>query len=169
MDATNAQPAELDPMLNLLRGKSQRGAPLSPLPGAAIGVLVGMEAGCRPLVLLAEETVARIARSVVDLRRSHIGHEVALVFEDDGRERPIVVGVMRDGEGWSTLPDTSGQVEVDVDGHRMIVSARQELVLRCGAASITLDHEGRITIRGTHVVSHSEGVNRIRGGAVQLN
>jgi len=137
--------------------------------GAVIGRLIGMKAGAGPLVLLSHDAVALPARSTVDLRRSHIGQQVLLAFEDNDRLRPIVIGVMRDAQAWSTLPDTSGRVEVDVDGKRMVVSARHELVLRCGDASITLDHDGRITIRGTQVISHSEGVNRIRGGSVQLN
>jgi hypothetical protein len=51
----------------------------------------------------------------------------------------------------------------------MVVSAKHELVLRCGRASITLDSDGKVTIRGTQVVSHASGVNLIRGGSVQLN
>ena len=133
-----------------------------------IGELVGMDAEATPLVLLPGETIAHHARSVVDLHRDHIGKNVALVFEANDCSRPIIIGVLREAQAWPAT-DRSGQVEVDVNRQRMIVSARNELVLRCGAASITLDREGRIIIRGKQVVSHSEGVNRIRGGSVQLN
>jgi hypothetical protein len=127
-----------------------------------------MEEGNVPLVLLSHHTVALPARSIVDLERSHIGLEVVLSFEGGDRSRPVVLGVIREVPNPTSLASAS-QVEVDSDGHRVIVSARRELVLRCGEASITLDYEGRITLRGAHITSHSKGVNRIRGGSVQLN
>jgi hypothetical protein len=60
-------------------------------------------------------------------------------------------------------------VEVDADGERMTVTAKEELVLRCGEASITLTKAGKVLIRGTYVSSRSSGVNRIKGGAVHIN
>lgn len=63
----------------------------------------------------------------------------------------------------------SAQVEVDADGERMMVSAKEQLVLRCGKASITLTKAGKVIIKGSYVLSRSSGVNRIKGGSVQLN
>jgi hypothetical protein len=51
----------------------------------------------------------------------------------------------------------------------LIVSAREQLILRCGAASITLTKSGKVLIQGAYVSSTSTGVNRIKGGSVQLN
>jgi hypothetical protein len=67
------------------------------------------------------------------------------------------------------LPATPGCVEMDVDGERMVVTAKSELVLRCGKATITLTKEGKVLIEGTFVSSRSSGVQRIKGGAIQLN
>jgi hypothetical protein len=50
-----------------------------------------------------------------------------------------------------------------------MVSAKEQLVLRCGKASITLTKEGKVLIQGAYVSSRSSGVNRIKGGSVQLN
>jgi hypothetical protein len=61
------------------------------------------------------------------------------------------------------------QVEVDADGERLLVSARTQMVLRCGKASITLTRAGKVLIQGSYVLSRSTGVNRLRGGAVQIN
>jgi hypothetical protein len=60
-------------------------------------------------------------------------------------------------------------VEVLLDGKRVVIDARDEIVLRCGKASITLRRNGRIVIRGTYVETRAEGVNRIQGGSVQIN
>lgn len=59
--------------------------------------------------------------------------------------------------------------EVVVDGKRVEVEGADEVVLRCGQASITLRRNGRVVIRGTYVETRSKGVNRIRGGSVQIN
>jgi hypothetical protein len=87
----------------------------------------------------------------------------------DGGEpmRPIVLGCIR-GDG-TALSEQPGQVEVDADGERLLVSAKQQLVLRCGKASITLTKTGKVLIQGAYVSSRSTGVNRIKGGSVQLN
>ena len=60
-------------------------------------------------------------------------------------------------------------MEFEIDGRTLTVNATDSIILRCGAASITLHHDGRIVLRGVHVVSHASGVNRIRGGSVELN
>jgi hypothetical protein len=49
-----------------------------------------------------------------------------------------------------------------------IVAAKQ-LTIRCGESSITLTAAGKIIIRGKYIVSRSSGVQRIKGGSVQIN
>lgn len=67
-------------------------------------------------------------------------------------------------------PDTAIQIiEADVDGRRVRIIAKDEIVLECGQASVTLRRNGRIIIRGTYVETHSEGTNRIKGGQVRIN
>src|SRR6185295_18780545 len=102
----------------------------------------------------------------VDLHGQHIGNSVVLMFERGEPDRPLVVGVLRGEPGW---PIAHRPAEVDVDGERMVVSAREQLVLRCGKASITLTKAGKVLIEGSYLLSRSTGVNRIKGGSVQLN
>jgi len=78
------------------------------------------------------------------------------------------MGVLREGVGWP-LEERPGRVEVDADGERMIVSAKEQVVLRCGKASITLTKTGKVLIEGAYISSRSTGVNRIKGGSIQLN
>ncbi|WP_206169152.1 DUF6484 domain-containing protein [Variovorax atrisoli] len=141
------------------------------MPGVLLGELVALtDEGCTPLVLFsgqASGTAVR-ARTVVDLHGVHIGQQVTLVFEAGDAARPIVTGVLRQASD-PPLAGSPGQVEVSHDGARMIVGAREQLVMRCGKASITLTKTGKILIRGAYVASVSTGVNRIKGGSVQLN
>jgi hypothetical protein len=108
------------------------------------------------------------ARSVVDLRDYHVGQDVVIGFELEDRARPVVLGVLQGQPSWP-LPQAPGQVTVDADGERMVVSAQVELVLRCGKSSISLRSDGHVEIRGETVVTHATAANRIRGGSVELN
>jgi hypothetical protein len=139
--------------------------------GAVVGVLIGFQdEGRTPLVIFAGQVgdAAMPARATQAVHGSHIGREVVLVFEGADPRRPIILGLMQRRDGWP-LPGQPGQVEVDADGERLIVSAKNELVLRCGKASVTLTSSGKVLIQGTYVSHRSSGVMRIKGGSVQLN
>ena len=144
---------------------------LSAAPCVVVGELIAItDEGRTPLVLFPGQlgSAAVRARTVVDLHGPHIGQPVTLMFEGGDATRPIVMGVLRQAEGWP-LAERPAQVEVDTDGDRMIVSAREQLVLRCGKASITLTRAGKVLIQGSYVSSRSTGVNCVKGGSVQLN
>jgi Domain of unknown function (DUF6484) len=114
------------------------------------------------------ESSALCARTIVELRATHVGRPVLLVFENADPSRPIIVGTVL-GDQRFMLQPKPGSVEVDADGERLIVTAKEQLVLRCGSASITLTREGEVLVRGTLVSTHASGVNRITGGSVQIN
>jgi hypothetical protein len=147
------------------------GAAWPSFPGVVVGVLIGFQdEGRTPLVIFAGQIgdAAIPARATQDIHGAHIGREVALVFEGADPRRPIILGCMQRADGWP-LPGQPGQVAVSADGERLIVSAKEGLVLRCGKASITLTKSGKVLIEGTYVSNRSSGVMRIKGGSVQLN
>ncbi len=167
----NTTPAGRDLLRPLMQGAIAPAADTLPTIGVQIGELVAIaDEGCRPLVLYPGQpgTAALAARTTVDLHGTHIGNRVVLMFEGSNPGRPIIMGVLREASGWP-LEQTPGQVEVHADGDRMIVSAGEQLVLRCGKASITLTKAGKVLIEGAYVLSRSSGVNRVKGGSVQLN
>jgi hypothetical protein len=139
-------------------------------PGVALGELIAIGDGGRlPYVLHAGRPgTALPARTTVDLHGAHVGRQVVLAFEGGDPAKPIVVGVLR-GADDCPLPDSPGQVDIEADGDRFVISAKEQLVLRCGTASITLTRAGKVLIQGDYVLSRSSGVNRIKGGSVQLN
>jgi hypothetical protein len=139
--------------------------------GVVIGELLAItDDGTTPLVIFPGQsgTSALRAKTVVDLHGAYIGKCVVLMFELGNPQRPIVMGVLRGSAGWP-LDKQPGQVEVDADGERLLVRAKEQLVLRCGKASITLTKAGKVLIQGDYISSRSTGVNRIKGGSVQLN
>lgn len=174
MPQRSDSPAEalLDPADDTL-GALLSGRPVVPaatLPEVVVGELVALTGdGDVPLVRFPGQpgTAALPARAVPDLHAAHIGRSVVLSFEGGDPTRPIVMGVLR-GTGQAPA-DGPGRVQVDADGERLLVTARDQLVLRCGEASITLTRAGKVLIQGTYVSSHSTGVNKVAGGSVQLN
>ena len=140
-------------------------------PGLALvtGKLVATGNGGRtPLVLYQGQpgTTALAARAIVDLRATHVGHEVVLMFEEGDPARPVIMGVLRES---LPVPDHAGQVEIDADGESLVVSGKQQVVIRCGEASITLTKAGKVVIQGEYVISRARRTNRIEGGGVQIN
>ena len=66
-------------------------------------------------------------------------------------------------------PTEEQLVDAPVDGKRVIIEGQDEIILRCGQASITLRRNGRVVIKGIHLESHASGTHRIKGGSVQVN
>ncbi len=152
------------------------GNPTTPqLPGAVMGAVIGellalSDDGQTPLVRFPGQAGAGAvpARSTVDLHGRHIGAAVVLMFEAGDARRPIILGVLQGQTGWPA-DERPLQIDIDTDGQRLIVSAKEQLVLRCGKASITLTKAGKVLIEGSYLLSRSTGVNRVKGGAVQIN
>lgn len=144
--------------------------PSTPIVGVLVGELLALaDEGRTPLILHPGAPTAAVrARSTIDLHAAHIGNPLVLMFENGDPLCPIVIGVLRDGEG-TRIESTPGQLEVDADGERLLVTATKQLVLRCGKASITLTAAGKVLIEGNYISSHSSGVNRVKGASVQIN
>jgi hypothetical protein len=103
-----------------------------------------------------------LARSIVDLSTADVGAQVLLSFERGNPRLPFVLGRIRQRAG--QLP-----VDVALDGQSITLSGEQEVTLRCGKSSITLTRAGKVLINGAYLLSRSTGVNRIKGGSVQIN
>lgn len=150
------------------RARRQRAARIN---GVRIGLVVGLkDEGRTPLVMFPGQSASAAvgARATLDLHGAHIGREVVLMFEDGDPNRPIILGCFPKRQGWPDS-ETNSHVEVEADGERLLVSAEDQLVFKCGKASITLTKAGKVLIQGSYVSSRSSGVNRIKGGSVQLN
>jgi len=161
-----------EPLQDLVRGRTTSSAgPSTVSSSVCVGELIGItEDGHTPFVTFRGQagTAAIAARSVVDLHGAHIGRQVVLWFEDADPARPIVMGLLHDA-GQSALEPRPGTVEVDRDGERMIIDAKEQLVLRCGKAKLTLTRAGKVLVEGTYISSRSSGVNRLKGGSIQIN
>ena len=107
------------------------------------------------------------ARSMVVVENADAGREVALMFEQADPSRPLLMGVIQ--QPIIEQPTPALPVLAEADGERVVITAGREIVLKCGKASLTLTRSGKVLLRGAYVSSRSSGVNRIKGGSVQIN
>ena len=137
------------------------------MDGVVIGALVGFADGAPLVDFPGNEHDSPIrARTTVVLGNDDLGREVALLFEAADPTRPVLIGpILHQGQ------DTGRERKLKLrrDSEHVELTADREIVLKCGNASITLTRAGKVLIRGAYVSSHSTGVNKIKGGAVQIN
>lgn len=138
-----------------------------------------------------------VALSTIAISPQHLGRQVALMFTQGSNPRPVIIGLIHsplqqvldtvlantvtpngdelifpDSLNTSTSNNPSSELSsslVQIDGKQLILEGHEEIVLRCGEASITLNKSGKISIRGKYLLSRATGVNRILGGSVQVN
>jgi Domain of unknown function (DUF6484) len=134
------------------------------IEGVVIGIFLGFDAKCPLVIFPGNLTEAAVpARSLTELGSDMIGAEVALLFEGGDLRKPLIVGRIVEPARKSSAP------QIVRDGERVRITGEERIELRCGKATIIMEKDGHITIRGTYVTSHASAANRIRGGSVNLN
>jgi hypothetical protein len=126
------------------------------LSGVHRAEVTGIDLDGRARVLIPSLGTAPVpAQSLVAVPAEAVGRLAAVTMMDD---QPLILGLIQ-----PPVP------EVEADGEKLLLEARREVTLRCGKASIHLTADGRVTIRGTQVLSRSDGPNRVQGASIQLN
>jgi hypothetical protein len=84
-------------------------------------------------------------------------------------ERAVIIGLIQPPHRAPGAETVRRPADVTLDGRRLELTAEQEIVLRCGEASLTLTRAGKVLIRGAYVCSRSSGQNRVKGATVHIN
>jgi hypothetical protein len=138
------------------------------LPGALVGEITGVDDCGRPLVRW-NDISAVSAQTVwtpgAPQWRECIGARVLVGFLNGDETQPIVLGLLEPPPAYQREGEARGPTKPET----IRVEAGEELVIECGDAKISLRKDGRIEIRGTHVISRSSGPNKIKGGSVFIN
>jgi hypothetical protein len=151
------------------------------ISGARVGTILGVDGGGHvtidfpgnpygPLSARWTGTAAGRTRDAAGLE----GRNILIVFEKEDPGLPIIVDVVCEslGEDAGRQPaelPVEKPDEVLIDGRRVTFDAKEEIVLRCGKASVTLTRAGKVLIKGAYLLTRSSGVNRIKGASVQIN
>lgn len=120
---------------------------------------------------------AKVAESVKERLEKRSGLEIIeilLLFENGDPAKPVIFDMVAEriaaaGTDIAEDEQTAPGQEISIDGQSINFNAKDQIVLRCGKASITLTKAGKIVIRGAYLLNRSSGVNRIKGGSVQIN
>lgn len=157
-------------------------------------MLAGLNEQGKPLVNFSESVSDEpvIAISTVEIHQKQSGRQVALLFAEGDLQKPVIMGLIHspltqmlesfevvdsgaqepqtdDSTANSEIVTADDIDDVNLDGKRVVLEGKEEIVLKCGDASITLTKAGKILIRGKYLLNRSTGVNRIMGGSVQVN
>jgi len=161
LEPTQNNPQEFQ-IQNLLDCVDLDSSPIrKPTTGSILlGHFHGFDEEGRPLVIFDHSDKTCPAQTTVPLTQADVGRQVATMFLADPQTTLIVLGVVQN-------PDKPA--EVRLDGERLVLAGKQEVELRCGKASILLKQDGKIIIKGTHIVSRSSGPNKVKGASISIN
>ncbi len=137
--------------------------------GVVIGELSGRNEFGEPLVDYPGSPAKQAlpSRTTMQWTEKDLGKQVVLMFERGNPRKPIMLGFLQTPQPQPA--PRSLPAEPILDGERLVFTADKEIVLRCGKASLTLTQAGKVLLRGAYLLSRSSGVNRIKGGSVQIN
>ncbi|MBZ4415087.1 DUF6484 domain-containing protein [Myxococcus sp. RHSTA-1-4] len=166
---------------------ASRGKLARPLPGERIveprvGWVVGTTADGSALVDFTGNVAGPLpARSSLALepgglaRAANERQGAILLFENGDPSLPLLVGLLQ-APGSTPLIDAALErsledvpKEARVDGRKVVIEGRDEVVLRCGKATLTLRRDGQVLLRGVNIRTEAEEVQRLKGGKVQIN
>lgn len=57
---------------------------------------------------------------------------------------------------------------VEVDGDRVLLDAKREVVIRCGRSSIRMSRNG-IVLSGVRIETRAAGLHRVKSGKTEIN
>jgi len=166
-----------------IQGESSSSAATIPASsGLLVGRIIALQENGNPLVAFDSVTKSKPieALTVVPLASSSVGKDVAISFAQNQGGMPIVMGVIRrmlddvlDDEPHNleqkVLNTETAKPEVIVDGNKLELSAPEEVTIRCGEASITLNKSGKILIKGEHMLNRISGAYKVKSGSIELN
>lgn len=143
-----------------------------------LGRIVEVDAAGRPRVSFADlGGPPPIARTIGEVTRAQLeaacadARPILLAFLDGRADAPVIMSLASFSLGADLPAPAPAPVELLVDGEPSVhtIEAREELVLRCGDATISLRADGTIKILGRDVTSWARRRQRIRGGSVAIN
>ena len=174
MSAKNVQIAQFRPRATDAAADVTAGAVTTHV-GHVVAVLGAEEVGVA-IPGMPGYLAARLAVPLTHARLQELiaSARAAVILLDSRTPRSAIVLGFLEPVPVEAHPEVPGQtgtqvVEADVDGKRVRIVGSDEVVLECGAASITLRRNGRVIIRGAYVETAAAGTNRIKGAAVRIN
>lgn len=150
------------------------------VPAPTRGTIVGWQRNRGILLVLPGQKTPVAAQSLVVLTESELDlaaaerREALVVFEDGERSRPVILGLIapvpsKSADSLTRAAAPGGARQTTVADDLVVLRGRDAIEIRCGAASITLQRDGHILVRGKNLVSRASEKNRVMGGSLHFN
>lgn len=94
--------------------------------------------------------------TIAQLRQAMAAGQLAVVLDGP---KPVLLGLLQ----------TRADQDLSLDGRHVAITAGESFTITCGKASICLTKAGKVVVRGADVLTRSSGLNRVKGGSVQIN
>jgi len=112
-----------------------------------------------------------LARTAARVRKSDVGRGVALLFEGGDPALPILVGLLHHEPAKTPAAEHPALQSLVIREHadRIELTCKKAISLACGESTLIITPQGKILLRGKHLLSSAAVLNRIRGGSVRIN
>ncbi len=148
---------------------------LTAIPGVLAAIIEEIGPDGRPVVRWGEgENAAAAATPVwsgaaIDWSLCS-GRRVVVGFLEGDEAAPVILGLLDPPPPEALQPPASAAADqAAVTPRTLRIEGEEEVIIECGKAKIQLRADGTVTVLGERILSRSKGVNRIKGGAVQIN
>jgi len=146
---------------SVIRKSQPRRTASSVLPDVVVGRLALLGPDGSPASIYPDEAAGGFLPPLRGTRASSRGPPCACVL---CRPRPNPAsgdrGAAEPGRNEGSIRER--RLDAIVDGERIVMTGKKEVVLRCGKASIALTADGKVVVRGAKIISTAEGLHRIR-------
>lgn len=149
------------------------------IEGPRVGVVVAAGAGAVTVDYAGNSRgplPARISAAIDDAAleaAARDGQEALLFFDGGDPGKPVLTALLRSAtphlDALLSQPLPEAEKVAKVDGKRVLIEGREEVVLKCGKATLTLRRDGKVVLRGVNVTTQADGVHKVRGGKVEIN
>ena len=149
----------------------------TPEHGLIKGQLVYIDPDGRPFVDfsgIAEGPIVALSAILLAEPQNEVFPIEVLLFIENGNALPIIVGVVREticrGEkNIFKLNNNDHQRQVNLNVKALNIEATEGIALKCGDASVVLNKQGKVIVKGVEILSRSIRANKIKGATVQIN
>lgn len=145
------------------------------VPGVVIGTVEGETQDGQPLVSWGGGifvSARAVWMAAAPDWSSCKGVRAVLGFENGDQTRPLLLGLLDSPHPTAPVSEVTEENAGEVRSLKpkvLRIESEKELILECGEAKISLRADGRVVVLGGYLLSRSKGINKIKGGSVQIN
>ncbi len=154
-------------ILDQLLEENKEESPLCKREGVFVASFVSFDDAGAPFVVVPGViSQPKKADAICDMSNAKKGEQYGVMFKNGDAEYPTIMGKMQQQTVVAVPEET---VQITEENQQLRITSKKEIHLQCGDSHLLLSPDGRVEIRGKTVVTHSTGLNKMRGASVKIN